>query len=406
MLEFFWKYFKGYVIIEVKGKTLERFLNMAAYKNIKLWDIHAQENMTHVTVKISDFKKLRYISRKTNCKYRIIKKYGAPFFFYRYRKRKILLFGLPFFLLFLYTLTSFIWSVDIIGYERIDYTELSETLHELGIREGAFKHFIAKEKIEDHILDRFPEISFINLDIRGTRAILTLSENIPDTPVIDRSAPINLVADRDALIQSIYVRSGVPLVDSGDVVAAGDMLVSGTITNEVDQTTYFIHASADIRAYVYYTLDFFVSQDATHFVPSGKSKRTLSFNLFGKRLTLPTFKPNFDYAQTDTSRTALSFGAYYPLPFILITETTKELIPTPYERTEDDLLDHINLIITESILHYFDFDVDISKIEVYLNWVDRGVEVHAIITTLENITTEDHIEAPIHTTAPEAVVTE
>ncbi len=34
-----WHYLKGYVIIKIEGLTLERFLNLAANKDIYLWDI-------------------------------------------------------------------------------------------------------------------------------------------------------------------------------------------------------------------------------------------------------------------------------------------------------------------------------------------------------------------------------
>ena len=389
MLEFFWNYFKGYVIIEVKGKTLERFLNMAAYKEIKLWDIKESGASTIVTVSIKDFKKLKYISRKTNCKYRIIKKYGAPFFLHRYRKRKVLMFGIPFFLLFLYVLTSFIWSVDIIGVNRVSYSDLRLSLETLGIREGTFKPLIEKETIEDYLLDSFPDISFINLDIRGTRAILTISENIPDAPIIDRTHPIDLIANRDALIELIYISSGTPQVSSGDVVARGDLLVSGTIHNEVDLTTYYVHSSADIRAYVYYTLDFFVENNTSRYHPTGQIKSKISLNLFGRTFSIPTLFPHgFENYETFTSRTSLNFGEYYPLPFVFILNQTNELEKIEYARSPEEITQTIHKIITESILTYFDFDIDISKIDIYTTYQDDGVQVHVVITTLENIATE------------------
>ncbi len=79
-----WNYLRGgYVIIKVEGGlTLERFLNLAAAKDIYLWDIK-RINHTLLEMKVSTkgFRALKEVVRKVGCRVEVLdKKGGIPFF--------------------------------------------------------------------------------------------------------------------------------------------------------------------------------------------------------------------------------------------------------------------------------------------------------------------------------------
>ena len=94
-----WNFFKGYVIIKVKGLTLERFLNLAATNDIYLWDIR-RIDYTELEMKatIEGFRALKEIVNKVGCRVEIVEKKGLPFLLYRIKNRKALGIG---FILFL-----------------------------------------------------------------------------------------------------------------------------------------------------------------------------------------------------------------------------------------------------------------------------------------------------------------
>ena len=60
-----WLYLKGYVIIKIEGLTLERFLNLAATKDIYLWDIKRIDyTILKMKTTIEGFKSLKEIVKR------------------------------------------------------------------------------------------------------------------------------------------------------------------------------------------------------------------------------------------------------------------------------------------------------------------------------------------------------
>lgn len=392
MLKFLWHYLRGYITIETKGITKERFLNMVVHKDIRIWDIYYTKGIIVSKISINDFKKLKPLAKKTNIKYKIINKYGAPFFIYKHRKRKILFLGIPLCLMFLYVLTSFVWAISIIGYDKINHDNIINALNENGLTIGSFKHNINKLAIEDKLLEIFNEMSFVNININGTRATVTIAESIPQVEIIDRVTPSNLVSNNYGIVHSVHVSSGEAVVVPGDVVSFGDLLVTGMVVDEnVENATHLIHAIAEIYAYVYYNISFTILDEQTTQHLTGNTTSVYSFNFLGYNLTLPSFVQNFQNYDTITSRRFLNFGYYYPLPFALITTTKREYaLQTSIiteEQTNEIAIKQINNILTT----YFPFAIDIIQKQITKEKTYNGTYINAIITTIQNISKEEEI---------------
>ena len=112
-------FFRGYILLEVKGFSTERFINLTSYNNIYLWDIKKNQNGVTLKVSIKGFKLLKNYARKTGCKIKILKKYGLPFKIYKYKKRKIFALGLLAIIILLCLFSSFIWRINILGNKKI-----------------------------------------------------------------------------------------------------------------------------------------------------------------------------------------------------------------------------------------------------------------------------------------------
>ena len=69
-----WNYLRGYVIIKVEGLTLERFLNLAADKDIYLWDIKRTDyTLLEMKVSAKGFKELKEVV-KVGCRVEVVNK--------------------------------------------------------------------------------------------------------------------------------------------------------------------------------------------------------------------------------------------------------------------------------------------------------------------------------------------
>lgn len=75
------RYLSGYVKIQIKGYSPERFLNLCCYHRIRFWGLTRIGTNYELYLSLSDFRKIRPYVRKTHTKVILKKRYGFPFFF-------------------------------------------------------------------------------------------------------------------------------------------------------------------------------------------------------------------------------------------------------------------------------------------------------------------------------------
>ena len=74
------RYLSGYVKIQIKGYSPERFLNLCCYHRIRFWGLTRIGTNYELYLSLSDFRKLRPYVRKTHTK--VILKNGMAFLFF------------------------------------------------------------------------------------------------------------------------------------------------------------------------------------------------------------------------------------------------------------------------------------------------------------------------------------
>jgi len=385
-----WNYLSGYVKIEVTGFSVERFINMVVHKGVRLWNVCDENGHVTMNVPVKAFKSLKPCARKTKCRTKILKKRGLPFLFHRYRKRKLLVFGALFFVLAIYFLSSFIWlvQIDAIGSgERVNQVDISAFLEENNVKFGSFKHMIKNREIEKKLLEAFPDISWVNLKINGTRAVITLTETKPKAEMVEYDMPCDIIAKKDGLITYIVTSAGTPLTKKGDVVREGDVLVSGELivgTEETGMTSRFVHASAEIKAKMYYemTVDVpFVYGEREY---TGEKKKEYALSLFENIIKLNNANFNYINCEKISKDNRLSFGKNYPLPFAFTTTEYREFKTVKCQRTVERAEAVGYELITNKILSELNESDIIERNTVY-EQIEDAVRVTSYITTVERI---------------------
>ena len=66
----------------------------------------------------------------------------------------------------------------------------------------------------------------MSIDLKGTNAIVKIVENTQKPEIIDKSDYCNIIADKAGVITKINAKSGTKMVDVGDVVKEGKILVA------------------------------------------------------------------------------------------------------------------------------------------------------------------------------------
>ena len=225
------RYLQGYLQIRITGYSPERFLNLCSHKQLYLWGLEPQKNSYNMYITVQEFRKLKPIIRKTGTKVTIVKRIGLPFFFHKYRKRKLFFGGAVFCALMIYILSLFIWEIEILGnLTRTDETVI-EFLQETKVRHGMWKKDVDCERIVKNIRKEFDDIIWVSAHVQGTKLYIHVRENADtfETDVAQEEKPCDIIAEKDGTIVSIVTRKGVPLVKAGDQVKAGDVLVTGEI---------------------------------------------------------------------------------------------------------------------------------------------------------------------------------
>ena len=298
MLKGFCLWLRGYVLLSIKGQKAGRFLNLCTRHGIKVWDIHFSEPDSYCcSILVRDFFKIRPLVHKTRVHIHIRYKKGLPFYLHRYRSRgcfALMLFGILF--LILYS-TGFVWKIELIGNSYVTEDVMVNYLTDTGNGFGTAKSKIDCDALELAIRNDFPEVIWASVYLDGTRLVILIQENLLSAELADSitsgtdTSCGNLTAAKDAQVASIITRSGTPLVREGDMVLAGDILVSG-ICDIIDDNgevadQIYTTADADITGYVTYEYSDVIPVEYTFYEPEAESKVCYSIALFDKTLSFP-----------------------------------------------------------------------------------------------------------------------
>ncbi|MFY9214864.1 MAG: sporulation protein YqfD [Tissierellaceae bacterium] len=249
-----WNYIRGYVIIRIRGLTLERLLNLALSKDIYLWNVNRLSNTRiEATVSLSGLEALEAIVNKSGCEIEIIGKTGLPFILNRLKYKKMFALGVAVFISLILFLSSLLWKIEIIGIEQIPKDKLVNLLKDNDIRVGIFKHRIDKKKVEKIILSEYDFLSFLDVQISGIKLIVDIKELDIEPDRVDKSYPCNLVAKKKGVIVKIVAKNGEAVVEKGQIVEENDILISGTMKSESSDERYLVHAEGEVLAQTRYS---------------------------------------------------------------------------------------------------------------------------------------------------------
>lgn len=385
------QYAKGHVRVKVTGFSLERFLNMAAFHGIYLWDVVRTPQGVELSVTIKGFKMLKSYAKKTKCRTRIIQKKGLPFLLFRYRRRKLLMGGIVFFILGLFVLSSFVWRIELEGNETLSHETLMVFLEEQGLSIGVPKLRLNDRHLQQSILNNFSQVSWADVHTRGTRTIVRVAEALPPQEVVDRQTPAHVMATNDGLITHVIAWSGAPMVKIGDVVRADEMLVSGIlelVPDTPDTPLVYVHAHAEVWARRYHPIEFTVPFVYLEKVFTGQTAVNRSFQLLflqNRRITLPGGGNAFASYDKIVTYHQPGVSGNYPMPIILVTTHYSEFIPTQRTRTVEEAKALADTMITGRIIREFDFGIDIIDRQITFEETETALRVSALIITHERI---------------------
>ncbi len=330
----FFHFLKGYVILNIMGFKIERFLYISAKRGIDIRDISKKDgNSLTLRMSIRDFSKVRSIARKTGTRVKIIKKAGLPIIFHKYRKRCFLFFGLGAFLIAVFLSSQFILAVEIRGAERTSTAEIKAVLEDGGVKVGALKLRMRKpSEVKNMIINRIDNISWAWIYLKGTKVVCEVYEDYLPQISLEDGEVCDVLASRDGIIKRIIAYDGKKMVSAGDTVLAGDVLISGTLYNSSGEVGAKVSASGDVEAYTWHEKKGTYKLYYETKIPTGNKKTFRQLNLFSKTLNL-YFDKNIEYENYILEKHLRELkgfgGAYLGVGLLEVTAIEVDLVREP-----------------------------------------------------------------------------
>ena len=199
-------------------------------------------------------------------------------------------------------------EVEIVEENGVKIENFTETLSELGVKQGARKSKIDILEVQEKLLKKYPQLSWVSLNIFGDKAQIEYTPAKKAPIVIDENTPTNIVATKSGKITLVEGYSGTNAVKEGAFIAKGSLLISGVTVN-ADGSEDFVHARGKVFAQTVtpvkkkidnifegfitaetsqrYTLDLFNLKIPFGFSPEGEVISESKINLEGNSTVLP-----------------------------------------------------------------------------------------------------------------------
>ena len=386
------KYILGYVRISVEGYYIERFINICTTSKILIWNLKREKGIKlFLNVGIKDFYEIIKIAKKLKCKVKIIRKRGMPFLINRYKKRKIFFLSLIIITILIGISTNYIWNINIEIEDNIEIENIEQDIKDAGLEVGMNKNKIDTQEIINKIRLNRNDISWIGIELKGTNAIIKIVKAKEAPEIIDEKDYSNIVSNKSGIITKIIAQNGTALVNVGDEVKEGQILIKGMMEGKYTGVRY-VHSLGEVEAIIKYSKTKKIPLKTTEKVNTGKkeTKYKIKINNFQINFykTLSKFK-FYDTIETEKKFKIFS-NLYLPISVIKITNQEFEEIEKQYtveEATE---------IGTRELEQEIEQEIGTGKNIIGKNAevvkTEEYVEVSVTYEVIENIGMQEKIE--------------
>lgn len=386
-----WNYLLGYLNITVEGCFIERFINICTSKNIYLWNSNREKSTILCTnISIEDFRKIKNVAKKTQCRIKINTKKGIPFLFHRYKKRKIFFILLILIVALMLVSSQFVWNIEVRGNEKISTEEIIEELNKSGLVTGKNKANINMNEVINNVrLDR-ADIAWIGIDVKGTNAIVEVVEAEEKPNIVDYNDYCNIISEKEGIITKINVQNGTPMVKPGDIVRNGTILVGGWLEGKYTGIRY-VHSIADIEAKVWYSLSKKETYEQEIKLQTGESEKKYSIKINNFKINLYKTLSNFENYDTISESNKIKLFSNFYLPIELTKITNYEVKKENKTYTQEELKNKIQQELEEELNKKIDNNETIVNKQVNTKDSQNNIEVELVYEVLEKIGTEEKI---------------
>lgn len=375
------RFIKGYIFFCAEGGFPERFLNLCSSRDITLWNVKNNGVKVEAYTSTGDFKRLSLPAENSGMTLKILKEGGLLFFAKSHKWRCGALLGLFLTALFWVYMSGYIWEVEVLPVDGVKVETFTESLSELGVKNGARKSKIDIIEVQNELMVMHPELQWVSLNIFGGKAQLEMTVVKEKEEENDTETPTNIVAGKSGAVTLVKAYFGTGVVKEGANVAKGELLISGVGTN-ADGSEYFVRSQGEVFAE---TKNEIVKamKCKNKFKITSESSSQFSFYIFGIKIPFGK-KHNGDFESQ--SETPLKSGKTV-LPVAVIRTDNMLLSEKKCELTSKETELSALLKCVEEKRKLFS-DAELKTVEFSSKASSEEVTVKASIVCIEDIGVE------------------
>ena len=227
----------GYVSLSAERARAHEIMNLCMERGYVYRDLRFEGDRIYLSCSLGTAKKLSDACGARGIEIVRLRERGVPSLLGRYRRRYGFFAGLALFAAIFFLSGTVIWGIKIDGNARLSEREVLSELRRCGLSVGSRKSGLDVSSIENRVLIESDEISWISVNIIGTVAEVEIRE-IEVEEEREQYLASNIVAARDGQIELFEDVRGNIVLNIGDYVRKGELIVSGLYDSQTQGIRY------------------------------------------------------------------------------------------------------------------------------------------------------------------------
>ncbi len=215
------------IAFTVEGLNIERFVRRSGEQGIRLTGMkRPAARKLHALVREDQLPALRELALQGGWKLTLGSRKGAGRAADWLKRRWLLGCAVLIGGIALLAATQVVWQIQVVDAGAYE-ADVRNALTEWGISAPMLRSQVDVGQLRDDLEWRYPRIAWFECGWRGSALVIRPVEGYLPRTDGDADGPCDVVATRDGVVHTVVTRAGTPVVQPGDLVRAGDVLIKG-----------------------------------------------------------------------------------------------------------------------------------------------------------------------------------
>ncbi|MEG0019295.1 MAG: sporulation protein YqfD [Oscillospiraceae bacterium] len=261
------------------------FLNYLVANDFYISNISGTNFGFTATCRAKDYRKIARAAKKFQCRTKVLQRKGVYFKFKGILQRKGIVLGAILLIFLLAVYNNIIWEINIVTQNPSIRQDIHSLLYSMDIYVGNIYSRASNKAAIQEIFMKVDDIGYVTLNFHKGILTCKIDEKIEKLPYLANQFNGDIIATADGIITDLRVYKGFSMVQLGQVVAKGDVLVSAVKTNKREQICQVLP-----RAYIKaYGTKLYVSEvdlEKEVYIRNGNVQKQITLKLLGNNIAV------------------------------------------------------------------------------------------------------------------------